>query len=159
MIDFAPYRSQITAIDLGHLALIVVVILVQLTLTIISDLTGNRLPQLWVPPLVITMLGIVTRMNTMIHRLGGFLKSQGDPWEVAKAAHKPTAYLMPIGDILCMLPVIALLIYRYDPPARRLSQKPRRSLGSCQGRSQTDRLPHAHRRHTLYAAGDRLIDL
>lgn len=111
MIDFAPYRAQITAIDLAHLALIVVVILVQLILTVISDMSGNRLPQLWVPPFTVTMLGLITRMDTMIHRIGGFLKSQGDPWEIAKAAHAPTRYLMPIGDILCMLPVIALLVY------------------------------------------------
>lgn len=111
MIDFAPYRAQITAIDLAHLALIVVVILVQLILTVISDMSGNRLPQLWVPPFTVTMLGLITRMDTMIHRIGGFLKSQSDPWEVAKAAHAPTRYLMPIGDILCMLPVIALLVY------------------------------------------------
>ncbi len=111
MQDFAPYRAQITAIDLAHLALIVVVILVQLTLTVISDLTGSRLPQLWVPAFTVAMLGIITRMDTMIHRIGGFLKSQGDPWEIAKAAHTPTTYLMPIGDILCMLPVIGLLIY------------------------------------------------
>jgi hypothetical protein len=111
MIDFAPYRAQITAIDLGLLTLIVVVILVQLALTVISDMSGKRVPQLWVPPLVVTMLGILVRMDTMIHRLGGFLKSQGDPWEIAKAAHAPTRYLMPIGDILCMMPVVALLIY------------------------------------------------
>ncbi len=111
MLDFAAYRSQITVIDLAHTAMIVVVMLVQLTLTVISDLTGNRLPQLWVPAFSVVMLGLVCRLDTMVQRLGGFLKSAGDPWEIAKASHVPTTYLMPMADVLCMSASIGLLVY------------------------------------------------
>ena len=111
LLDFAPYRSQVTAIDLAHTAMIVVVIIIQLTLTVIADLTGNRLPQLWVPAFSVVMLGLVCRLDTMVQRLGGFLKAQGDPWEIAKASHVPTTYLMPMADVLCMSASIGLLAY------------------------------------------------
>jgi hypothetical protein len=111
MLDFAPYRSQITAIDLAHTTMIVVVIIIQLSLTVISDLTGNRLPQLWVPAFSIVMLGLVCRLDTMVQRLGGFLAAAGDPWEIAKATHVPTTYLMPMADVLCMSASIGLLVY------------------------------------------------
>lgn len=72
------------------------------------------------------MLGIIIRLDTMVHRIGGFLNANGDPWEAAKAAHAPTGYLMPWADVYVMVPVLVLIIYAevqawgyFSTPAKR----------------------------------------
>ncbi len=109
--DYSPYRSQITAIDLLHIALIMVVILVMLWLCQKCHATNDGWYALWVPPFTVTMLGLIMRLDTMVHRIGGFLLANGDPWELAKATHAPTGYLMPMADVLVLVPVIGLLVY------------------------------------------------
>lgn len=110
-IDFGSYRAQMTAIDLLHIALILIVVLVMLWLCYQCHATNDGWYALWVPLFTITMLGLIMRLDTMVHRIGGFLKANNDPWELAKATHQPTTYLMPMADVLVMAPVIALLIY------------------------------------------------
>lgn len=107
---FASYRSQITAIDLSHLALIMITIVIMITLSALADILNKPILLWYIPLLTITMLGLIARLETMVHRLGGFLKAQGDPWEAAKSKHVATRFLMPIADILCMGVVIPLLV-------------------------------------------------
>jgi hypothetical protein len=106
---FAAYRAQITAIDLLHTGLTIAVVLLMVFLSGLGYMLNSPKLFLLVPFLAITLLGIIARMTTMIHRIGGFLKAWGDPWEIAKADHKPTRYLMPLSDLLALAPVFPLV--------------------------------------------------
>ena len=90
-IDFAPYRAQMTANDLAHQALMLVVILVMFWMAYQSHSKNDAWYAIWIPFLGCTMLGLATKLETVVHRLGGFLGVNGDPWEAAISAHAPTA--------------------------------------------------------------------
>ena len=126
-IDYAPYRAQMTANDLAHQAFMVLVILVMFYFAHLCHSKNDAWYATWIPLLGGgTMLGLVIKLETVVHRLGGFLGANGDPWETAIASHTPTKYLMPWADAYMMVPVLALVVYAevqcwdyFTTPAKR----------------------------------------
>lgn len=109
--DFAPYRAQMTANDLAHQALMLAVIIMMFWMAYQCHSRNDAWYATWIPFLGCTMLGLATKLETVVHRLGGFLGAHGDPWEAAIATHAPTKYLIPWADVYIMVPVFVLVIY------------------------------------------------
>lgn len=109
--DFAPYRAQITAIDLAHYVLIFALALVQFWLAVKTHETKDQWYTLWIPAFTIAMFGLVARNDTMVKRLGGWLASMDDLWEQALKGHAPTKYLMPGCDAFVFIPVLCVFTY------------------------------------------------
>jgi hypothetical protein len=131
--DLSSYRAQQTAIDLVHQALIIMVFLIMVWLTVKAELANNPKLLILVPLLTVTILGLIMRLDTMVQRMGGFMKKMGDPWELAKATHKPTTYLMPAADVLVMVPIMAMLIYAEYKIWQQFKDSPRLQWGYLLG--------------------------
>ncbi len=111
--DFAPYHSEITAVNLSHLTLILVLYLVQLLLAHKAHQTGDGWYAVWIPLLSVSMFGLVCRLDILVKRLGGWLASMGDPWEKALSTHL-SRKLMAGADAIVFLPaLLPVLIYAH----------------------------------------------
>lgn len=113
MEPFEALRFQQTMIDITHQVLIAALAGACLWLCIKCHVSKDSWYALWVPWIVVGIEGLIMRVDTQVHRYGGFFLSQGDPWEIAKAAHTPTGYLMPYADILALVPLLVMLAYAY----------------------------------------------
>ena len=125
--NFESYRAQITAIDLAHITLILIVVLIQIWFGVRYHETGDRWYAAMISVFTVTTLGLVVRLDTFIKRLGGWLAKRGDPWEEALANHYPTKYLTPGADVLTFAIVIVLLVYSQVEAGPYFSNTPLKS--------------------------------
>lgn len=108
--NIGVYRLEIISTDLGSWFMILILFLFMAGLTVYSDQKQSLIGFVIVWLMGLPILGIIIRMDTMIHRMGRFLRFLGDPREAFKAADK-VPNLIPHGDIYCLVVVVFLVVY------------------------------------------------
>ncbi|HMQ01543.1 MAG TPA: hypothetical protein PKD79_00520 [Candidatus Doudnabacteria bacterium] len=110
----SSYRHEIISNDQWHKNVVMLLSLITVGLAIAHSITEQAAFRFWIPILIVAQLGTIIRLETMVHRMGAFLKKEGDIWEQFRGKLLHDKFYLTMGDILMMAPAgVALGYYFY----------------------------------------------
>lgn len=109
----AIYRNEIFGSDQYHKSLALFMGLIAVGFHIAGEITGLEMYSKYVILFSISTLGAILRLDTLVHRLGEFCKTIGDPWERWKHGLKYDRLHLTVSDIVLLAPFAFSLINTY----------------------------------------------
>ena len=108
--NLAGYRLEMIVTNTVHLLILMILALCMAVIALFADFTGRKQWFTLLPLMTLAIIGLVIRMGTEIHRMGRSLLFMGDYREAFKRAD-PASNLIPMGDVCCLILVLALTVY------------------------------------------------
>jgi uncharacterized membrane protein YqgA involved in biofilm formation len=99
--------------DRWHKSVALLISLICVGLSIAHSITQLPAFLFWIPFFIIAKLGTIVRLETLVHRMGAFLRREGDIWESFRRGFQYDKIYLSIADILMMFPSGTALAYYY----------------------------------------------
>lgn len=108
-VDLSAHRQEIIANDRFHKTAAMILGLIIVGLGVSMGFTDNIGIRLTIPLLTVSLVGIILRLETTVHRQGGFVQEYGDPWEEYRHKLIYDKVILSLSDLLVFIPVLVVL--------------------------------------------------
>lgn len=104
------YGIKMQIIDVAYTFFAVIVVLTMFYLSIHAQIIDKPPMEIYIPFLVVGLLGIVIKMEGQIMSIAGYMVRRRDDFEMIKDIYRPTKFSTPIADVLMIVPAAVMLL-------------------------------------------------